>query len=330
MDGESTRPGRDGGAGAQGEETLPPKGRAPVSSSADADEIEDGPQSGFFSKFFGLLSRPAGNGENGDEATESEEGEEAGRPRGRREMIERVMAFGEKRVYDVMAPRADIIAVDVDTPLGELIKAFADAGHSRMPIYRGDLDDPIGMAHIKDVVGLIANPEAAKGAEGPVLKQIRRDVLYVPPSMRITDLLLKMQASRIHMALVIDEYGGTDGLLTIEDLVEEIVGDINDEHDEEEAPTITPRVGGGWDADARVELDEFEAATGVKIEAEDEEVDTLGGIVFSLAGRVPQRGEVLSHEEAGLDFEVTEADARKVRRLRIRRRVSSDKQDTAI
>ena len=135
--------------------------------------------------------------------------------------------------------------------------------------------------------------------------------------MRVTDLLLRMQASRIHMALVIDEYGGTDGLVTIEDLVEEIVGEINDEHDEEEAPIIAPRSGGGWDVDARVELDDFEHETGLRLESEDDEIDTVGGYVVSLAGRVPQRGEVLSG--AGrLDFEVTEADARKVRKLHIR------------
>lgn len=235
----------------------------------------------------------------------------------RREMIERVVAFDEKKVVDVMAPRADVFAVDIDTPLEELIRIFAEAGHSRMPIYRGDLDDPVGMAHIKDVVALIAENGARKAAKPMVLKEIRREILYVPPSMRVTDLLLRMQASRIHMALVIDEYGGTDGLVTIEDLVEEIVGEINDEHDEEETPTIEPLSDGGWDADARVELAAFEEETGCRLECEDDEIDTVGGYVVSLAGRVPQRGEVLAGQ-AGFDIEVTEADARKVRKLRIR------------
>jgi len=246
-------------------------------------------------------------------------------PRGRREMIERVIAFDEKRVEDVMAPRADIIAIDIVTPMQDIIRSFADAGHSRLPVYRGDLDDPAGMVHIKDVVALIANPPDEGAGDGPILKKLRRDLLYVPPSMRITDLLLRMQASRIHMALVIDEFGGTDGLVTIEDLVEEIVGDINDEHDEDEAPMVIARQGGGWEADARVELDEFMEATGVHIQQTNEvdEVDTLGGLVFSLAGRVPQRGEVLSHP-SGLDFEVIEADARKIRKIRIRRRSSAD------
>lgn len=287
----------------------------------DRDEVEDGPRSGdLFSRIFGFLGRPAPR-EGLAEAIENGESDAVRRlPRARREMIERVIAFDEKRVEDVMAPRADIIAVDVETGLDDLVRAFAEAGHSRMPIYRGDLDNPLGMVHIKDVVGLIASPGVAGGDE-QVIRRIRRETLYVPPSMLITDLLLRMQASRIHMALVIDEYGGTDGLVTIEDLVEEIVGDINDEHDEEEAPTVEIRPTGEWDADARVELSDFSEKTGVRIFAEDEEIETLGGLVFSLAGRVPQRGEVLSHP-AGLDFEVIEADARKVRKLRIRKNVA--------
>ncbi|NWG72215.1 MAG: HlyC/CorC family transporter [Parvularculaceae bacterium] len=283
-----------------------------------ADEVEDGP-SGFIRRLRGFFARGAADA--ADAATEptiSAEGER--KPlRAKRDMIERVLAFYEKSVADVMAPRADIVAVDSTTSLDDLVKAFADGGHSRMPIYRGDLDDPIGMVHLKDVVHLMAHPEEARAIEGPVLKRIKRDILFVPPSMRITDLLLKMQQTRIHMAVVVDEYGGTDGLATIEDLVEEIVGDINDEHDEDDAPTIKPHAGGGWEADARVELTELAEATGFPPIIHDEEVDTLGGLVFSLAGRVPQRGEVLSHD-SGFEFEVMEADARKVRKIRIRRR----------
>lgn len=234
----------------------------------------------------------------------------------RRAMIERVVAFDDKKVFDVMAPRADIQAVDIETSLEDLIRIFAQAGHSRLPIYRGDLDDPVGMAHIKDVVGLISNG-APRDAEGPVLATIRRDLLYTPPSMRVTDLLLRMQASRIHMALVIDEYGGTDGLVTIEDLVEEIVGDINDEHDEDDEPSILAAADGGWVADARADLSSFEEEVGAELVAPEDEIDTIGGYVVSLSGRVPQRGEIIA-SPAGFDFEVTEADARKVRRLRIR------------
>ncbi|HXI87968.1 MAG TPA: hemolysin family protein [Parvularculaceae bacterium] len=295
-----------------------PVGEGASAAAFDPDEAEDGPSGNFFSKLFGFWTKPS------DEslAEAFANGEAVKRlPRARREMIERVIAFDEKRVSDVMAPRADIIAVDVDTGLDDLIRAFAEAGHSRLPIFRGDLDNPLGMVHVKDVVELIAHPEKRQ-TNAPILKQIRRDALYVPPSMRITDLLLKMQASRIHMALVIDEYGGTDGLVTIEDLVEEIVGDINDEHDEDETPIVTRRAGGGFDVDARMELSDFAAETGVAFEAEDDEVDTLGGFVVSLAGRVPQRGEVIS-DVSGYDFEVLEADARKIRKLRMRPRRDS-------
>ncbi|MCK5750562.1 MAG: CBS domain-containing protein, partial [Oricola sp.] len=181
----------------------------------------------------------------------------------------------------------------------------------------GDLDDPVGMVHLKDVIGLIADGGKPIPASGPILKTLRRDILYVPPSMRVTDLLLRMQASRIHMALVIDEYGGTDGLVTIEDLVEQIVGEINDEHDDEDEVVIAPLAGGGWDVDARVELADFEEETGLRLDNDDDEIDTVGGYAVSLAGRVPQRGEVLQAPN-GFDFEVTEGDARKVRKLRIR------------
>jgi magnesium and cobalt transporter len=264
-----------------------------------------------------LFGKPVTNEELADAIENGEENATEGLAKARREMIERVVAFDEKTVVDVMAPRADIYAVDVETSLEELIRLFAEAGHSRMPIYRGDLDDPVGMVHIKDAVQRIANGSPPEGEGTSILKAIRRDVLYVPPSMRVTDLLLRMQASRIHMALVIDEYGGTDGLVTIEDLIEEIVGEINDEHDEEETPIVSALNGGGWEVDARVELEEFSQETGIVLEAEDDEIGTIGGYVVSLAGRVPQRGEVLT-AECGFDFEVTEADARKVRKIRIR------------
>ncbi len=285
-----------------------------------ADDDADGAAApgGFFQRLKGLFTRAEPEGEFTAGLDEGQRAAAMRLPRARREMIERVIAFDEKRVADVMAPRADIIAVDIDTTLPDLIRAFADAGHSRLPVYRGDLDDPLGMVHIKDVVSLVANPSLHSPADGPVLKKIRRDILYAPPSMRITDLLLKMQASRVHMALVVDEFGGTDGLLTIEDLVEEIVGDINDEHDDEAAPTIVARPGGGWEADGRVECEVFAELSGVSLATEDNEIDTIGGVAVALAGRVPQRGEVLSHP-SGFDFEIVEADARKVRKVRIRK-----------
>jgi len=282
----------------------------------DGAEADEPGQSRFFDRLKGIFTRKPEDAEFADALDDGQREAALRLPRARREMIENVIAFDEKRVEDVMAPRADIVAVDIDTPLDALIRTFAEAGHSRLPVFRGDLDDPVGMVHIKDVVALIADPQPTSGE--PILKRIRRTVLYVPQSMRVTDLLLRMQASRVHMALVIDEFGGTDGLLTIEDLVEEIVGEINDEHDDDIAPTIVARQGGGWEADGRVELEEFSETTGITVEGDDEEVDTIGGLVVNIAGRVPQRGEVLSHP-SGYDFEVVEADARKVRKVRIRR-----------
>ncbi|MEO1150108.1 MAG: hemolysin family protein [Pseudomonadota bacterium] len=246
-------------------------------------------------------------------------------PRTRREMIERVIAFDEMRVNEVMIPRADIFAVDEATPLRALLNEFSEAGHSRMPVFRDDLDNPQGMVHIKDLVSLMANaPDGADliaedaSGETPTLKSITRKVLYVPPSMRVVDLFLRMQASRIHMALVIDEYGGTDGLVTIEDLIEEVVGEINDEHDEDESPLVRERKAGGWEADARVELEELETITGLTLQADDEDIDTLGGLVFSLGGRIPVRGEIMTHP-SGLEIEVTDADERRIRKLHIKR-----------
>ena len=237
-------------------------------------------------------------------------------------MVERVLSFEGITVADVMAPRADIVAVEASAPLAAILQLFHEHGHSRMPVFRETLDDPIGMVHIKDIVGLLASPEKdPKLASGPILEALRRDVLYVPQSMPVTDLLLKMQRSRIHLALVVDEYGGTDGLVTIEDLVEEIVGEINDEHDEYDEPSMEAVAAGVYIADARMEIEQFEKETGFALDVDDEldDVDTLGGLVFSLAGRVPLRGEVIAHPR-GLDFEVVDADPRRVKRLRVRRR----------
>lgn len=292
-----------------------------------ADEAEDGPPQGLIARIMSLWQRPHAPGET--RAASPHAG--GALPRTRRDMIERVIAFAEKRVVDVMKPRADIVAVDIDTPLDELVRLFVDAGHSRMPIYRGALDDPVGMVHIKDVLRLVASPENARTAGAPeidnasdhVLDRLRREILFVPPSMQITDLLLRMQTSRVHMALVIDEFGGTDGLLTIEDLVEEIVGDINDEHDVDDGHAVVPRPG-GWDVDARAEIDDFAAISGFRLDHDDDEVDTLGGLVIAIAGKVPGRGEVVRHVGSGLDFEIMEADERKIRKMRVRRPTPAD------
>ena len=236
-----------------------------------------------------------------------------------RQMLANIMALGRLRVDDVMVPRADIIAVEIGATLPDLVSAFNEASHSRLPVYRETLDEPIGMVHIKDMMRVSFDADAAARAEFS-LSSIRRNVLFVPHSMRVVDLLLKMRVTRIHMALVIDEYGGTDGLVTIEDLVEEVVGELRDEHDAE-PPRLTPRPDGGFDADARVEVSDLEKLVGLDLVPADlqDYADTLGGLVSALIGRVPQRGELITHP-AGIEFEVVEADARSVKRLRVHRR----------
>lgn len=236
----------------------------------------------------------------------------------------RVEAFDQMRVADVMVPRADIIGVEIGTQLDELARLFADAAHSRLPIYRETLDDPVGMAHIKDVIGHLAPGDDGKRpagwAQSRILPTIRRPLLFAPPSMRATDLLLRMQTRRMHLALVVDEYGGTDGLVTLEDLLEPIVGDIEDEHDEADAPAIRAKSPGLWDVEARTPIEDFEAAANRRLtdDDDDDDIETLGGLVFMLAGRIPERGEVIPHAEAGLEFEVLDADPRRIKRLRVR------------
>jgi len=234
-------------------------------------------------------------------------------------MLANLLTFGELSVSDVMVPRADIVAVEEQTPFAEAVALFREAEHSRLPIYRDTLDDPLGMVHIKDIVALVEI-----GGDGQLhwpptpLSKLKREVLFVPAAMPALDLLMKMQATRIHMALVVDEYGGTDGLVTIEDLVEEIVGDIDDEHDVDETPELVARPDGKFDADARVSLEDFRERTGIDLtEMETEEdVDTLGGVVAAALGRVPVRGEIVSY--AGVEFEILEADPRRAKRLRVR------------
>jgi CBS domain containing-hemolysin-like protein len=252
------------------------------------------------------------------------------------DLVDQAEVFQTLRVSDVMTPRADIVALEISMPLAEVVRQYVEVEHSRMPIYRETLDDPVGVVHIKDLLKLIApgdvNLEAAPTLpwREPVLHRLRRDVLYVPASMRCADLLLKMRVARTHMALVIDEFGGTDGLVTLEDLIEAVVGEIDDEHDEEEEAGIVARPGGLFEADARVPLEELEALLGVVLSPADleEEIDTAGGLVATLAGRVPQRGEVIVHPD-GYEFEVMEADPRRIRRLRIRPPVRAAEPDAA-
>lgn len=240
-------------------------------------------------------------------------------------MMDAAERFHLLRVEDVMVPRADIIAVDTDTGLHDLSKAFQDAGHSRLPIYKETLDEPVGMVHIKDLMPYLMLNAKGRSANSykdrKVLNSIKRPVLFVPPSMLAQDLLKRMQARRVHMAIVVDEYGGTDGILTIEDLIEPIVGDIDDEHDEQEPQILTKKSGNKtyWIADARVTIEDFEDKIGREFASDDEEdeVDTLGGLIFTLAGRVPGRGEIIYHPD-GLEFEVADADPRRVKTLKIR------------
>jgi magnesium and cobalt transporter len=231
-------------------------------------------------------------------------------------MLLNIMSLRELDISDVMVPRADIVAIDIDTSFDDMVQVFKQATHSRLPLYRNTLDDVIGMVHIKDVVGALAieGPDKA-----PRIADIKKRVLFVPPSMEVMDLLLNMRINRIHMALVIDEYGGTDGLVTIEDLIEQIVGEIEDEHDEQAGPLIKRHANGVLDVDARAPVADLETMINVDVlpDDRDEEVSTVGGLVFTLAGRVPVRGEVIFHE-SGIEFEVIEADARRLKRLRVR------------
>ena len=230
-----------------------------------------------------------------------------------RKLIANVLRLRELTAVDIMVPRADIVAVDIETPMEELREILGKRAHSRIPVYRESLDDVVGLVHIKDVV-------TALGCESvPHLREIAREVSIVAPSMPLLDLLLEMRQSRQHMALVVDEFGGIDGLITIEDVVEEIVGEIQDEHDVDVPPHLETKPDGSWIADARLPVEDFEAVAGAILEEEErEDIDTLGGLVFTIAGRVPVRGELLTHA-AGFEFEVIDSDPRRIKRLRVRR-----------
>ena len=234
-----------------------------------------------------------------------------------RTMVNNVLRLRDLRVQDVMIPRADVVAVAEDASLDTVIAMFEQGSFSRMPVYRETLDDPIGFVHLKDIaLSQWTDPQA--NATSFRLSDHVHSALFVPPSMRIVALLQRMQGSRVHMALVIDEFGGVDGLVTIEDLVEQIVGDIDDEHDEEDQAEWAVESAGVYTINARADIREFEEQTGVRLLGDDwaEEVDTLGGLVFTIANRVPARGEVICHP-LGHEFQVTDADARRIKKLRL-------------
>src|SRR5215469_1531658 len=256
-------------------------------------------------------------------------------------MLKNILGLRERRVGDVMIPRADIIAVQQDIQVGELVRVFEGAGHSRLVVYNDTLDDPVGMVHIRDLIAFMTaraavDPEKNAKRKKPLpagldLKavdlglplssaKIVREILFVPPSMRVIDLLARMQATRIHLSLVVDEYGGTDGLVSIEDIVEQIVGEIADEHDEDETPAVTQQPDGSFIADARANIEDVVGTVGNDFDVGDaaEEVDTIGGYLVTRAGRLPIRGEIVPGP--GLfEFEVLDADPRRVKRIRITR-----------
>jgi len=266
---------------------------------------------------------------------------EAGVSPEERTMIKNILALRGRRIEDVMVPRGDIVAVQQDISLGELVKVFEKAGHSRLVVYNDTLADPNGMVHIRDLIAFMTahatvSPEKKSKRKKPrpagldlgainlamqlSATKIMREILFAPPSMPALDLLAKMQATRIHLALVVDEYGGTDGLVSMEDIVEEIVGEIADEHDEDETPAVVRQPDGSFVSDARASLDDVTAAVGVAFNVGDaaEEVDTIGGYLMAQVGRLPMRGELVAGPK-GFEIEVLDSDLRRIKKVRIHR-----------
>ncbi|HEX5257400.1 MAG TPA: hemolysin family protein [Sphingomicrobium sp.] len=228
-----------------------------------------------------------------------------------RQMLRNLLHFGEQTAGDICVTRGDIMAVPSDISFDDLVRAFADAGHSRLPVYGESLDEVIGMVHIKDLFLASVDPSLDRS-----LKALMREPLFVPESMGVIELLARMRADRIHLAIVVDEFGGTEGLVTIEDVVEEIVGEIEDEHDEAEAGMLTMLDEGLWEADARIELEELAEAVDRRLSSDEDEVDTLGGLIFLLAGHIPEKGECVTHP-SGWKLEAVDSDPRRIVRVRL-------------
>ena len=229
-------------------------------------------------------------------------------------MLLNVLKMDQIRSTDIMIPRADIGAVEVNDSFEKVLEVFIKESHSRVPVYEKNLDNIIGMIHIKDLVKYQNEGNFEEG----FLKKIKREVIEIPPSMPVLDLLMKMQLTRLHMGIVIDEYGGTDGLVTIEDVIEEITGEIEDEHDEQNMPMLIKTSPNSFEVSARVKIEEFEKLSKINFfkDYNNEDVDTLGGLVVAIAGRVPQRGEIIKHE-SGLTFEINDADPRRIKSIKI-------------
>jgi CBS domain containing-hemolysin-like protein len=228
-----------------------------------------------------------------------------------RQMLRNLLHFGEQTAGDIAVTRGDIMAVPSDISFEELVRAFADAGHSRLPVYGESLDEVVGMVHIKDI--FMASVDASRDRS---LAALMREPLFVPESMGVIELLARMRAEHVHLAIVVDEFGGTEGLVTIEDVVEEIVGEIEDEHDIEEVGLLTMLDDGLWEADARLELEELAQAVDPRLSSDEDEVDTLGGLVFLLAGRIPAKGECVTHP-SGWRLEAVDSDPRRIIRVRL-------------
>ncbi len=231
-----------------------------------------------------------------------------------RSMLLNILKIDQIRSMDIMIPRADIGAVEVNDSFEKVLEVFIKESHSRVPVYEKNLDNIIGMIHIKDLVKYQSNENFEQG----FLRKIIRDVVEIPPSMPVLDLLMKMQLTRLHMGIVIDEYGGTDGLVTIEDVIEEITGEIEDEHDEQNMPMLTKVSPNSFKVSARAKIEDFQKFSKINLlnVYDNEDVDTLGGLVIATVGRVPQRGEIIKHE-SGLIFEIIDADPRKIKSLKI-------------
>ena len=229
-----------------------------------------------------------------------------------RQMLRNLLHFGEQTAGEIAVTRGDIMAVPADISFEDLVQAFADAGHSRLPVFGESLDDVVGMVHIKDVFMVSVDP-----TRGRSIKALMREPLFIPESMGVIELLARMRSQRIHLAVVVDEFGGTEGLVTIEDVVEEIVGDIEDEHDELEGEGLLVMLDDGlWEADARIELDELAKGVDARLYSDEDEVDTLGGLMFLLAGRIPAKGECVTHP-SGWKLEAVDSDPRKIIRVRL-------------
>ncbi|OYV39843.1 MAG: magnesium/cobalt efflux protein [Acidocella sp. 20-61-6] len=262
--------------------------------------------------------------ESATETGTDADGEDLGLNQQERALIANVLRLREITADDVMVPRPDIVAMRADVTLAQAIDQIRKEGHSRMPVFREHLDDLLGMVHIKDVFAFTGAPEAF------AVEKILRRPLMVAPQIGVLDLLVQMRQTRTHLALVVDEYGGIDGLLTIEDLVETIVGDIADEHDEVEGPMLVERVDGAIDLNALLPVEDFETRFGPVLSEDerDADIETVGGLVFNLAGRVPIKGEIIPHP-SGIEFLVIEADARRIRRLRARRTITPEAEENA-